>query len=89
MAQESEPGGREGTLTSKAARDSLNSALEREGARHQRELETKRKPLDREVVQHLVAPYVNLLAAEEAEWECWSAIASLYGPYPMYNIELW
>jgi len=66
MARESELGGREDTLSSKAARDSLNSALEREGARYQRELETKRRPLDREVVEHLVAPYVNLLAAEEA-----------------------
>jgi len=53
-------------LSSNAARDSLNSALEREGTRYQRELETKQKPLDQEVVEHLVAAYVNLLAAEEA-----------------------
>jgi AcrR family transcriptional regulator len=54
------------SLSSNAARDSLNNALEREEARYQRELENKQKPLDPEVVEHLVAAYVNLLAAEEA-----------------------
>jgi hypothetical protein len=53
-------------LSSDAARDSLNSALEKEETRYQRELETKQKPLDREVVENLVTAYVNLLAAEEA-----------------------
>jgi len=55
-------------LSSDAARDSLNSALEREETRYQRELEnkSKQKPLDQEVVENLVAAYVNLLAAEEA-----------------------
>jgi hypothetical protein len=53
-------------LSSNAARDSLNNALEREEARYQRELEYKQKPLDQEVVEHLVAAHVNLLAAEEA-----------------------
>ena len=53
-------------LSSDAARDSLNSALERERTRYQRELETKQNPVDQEAVDHLVAAYVNLLAAEEA-----------------------
>ena len=53
-------------LSSNAARNSLNIALEREQKRYQRELETKQKPIDQEAVEHLVAAYVNLLAAEEA-----------------------
>ena len=53
-------------LSTDAARDSLNSALEREQTRYQRELETKQNPVDQEAVEHLVAAYVNLLAAEEA-----------------------
>ena len=53
-------------LSSSAARDSLNSALEREKARYQREVENKQQPLDEDTVGLLVAAYVNLLAAEEA-----------------------
>jgi len=53
-------------LSSNAARESLNSALEREQTRYERELETKKKPIDQEAVERLVAAYVNLLAAEEA-----------------------
>ena len=53
-------------LGSNAARESLNSALEREKARYQREIENKQQPLDEETVGFLVAEYVNLLAAEEA-----------------------
>ena len=53
-------------LSSNAARESLNSALEREKARYQREIENKQQPLDEETVELLVAVYVNLLAAEEA-----------------------
>ena len=53
-------------LSSNAARDSLNSVLVRERARYQREIENKQQPLDEETVEHLVAAYVNLLAAEEA-----------------------
>ena len=53
-------------LSSNAARESLNSALVREKARYQREIENKQQPLDEETVGHLVAAYVNLLAAEEA-----------------------
>ena len=49
-----------------AVRDSLNSALEREKARYQRRVENEQLPLDEETVGHLVAAYVNLLAAEEA-----------------------
>ena len=49
-----------------AVRDSLNSALEREKARYQREIENKQQPLDEETVSLLVASYMNLLAAEEA-----------------------
>jgi hypothetical protein len=53
-------------LSSNAARDSLNSALEREQTLYERELKTKRKPVDQKAVENLVAAYVNLLAAEEA-----------------------
>ena len=53
-------------LTSNAGIDSLNSALEREKARYQREVENKQQPLDEDTVGLLVAAYVNLLAAEEA-----------------------
>jgi hypothetical protein len=53
-------------LSSNAARDSLNSALEREQTRYERELKTKQKPVDEKAVENLVAAYVNLLAAEEA-----------------------
>ena len=53
-------------LSSNAARESLNSALEREKARYQREVDNKQQPLDEETVGQLVAAYVNLLAAEEA-----------------------
>ena len=53
-------------LSSNTARDSLNIALEREKTRHQREVESKQRPLDEETVGRLVAAYVNLLAAEEA-----------------------
>ena len=63
-------------LSSDAARDSLNNALEREQTRYQRELETKRNPVDQEAVDHLVAAYVNLLAAEEALQELHGRIGS-------------
>ena len=53
-------------LSSNTARESLNSALEREKARYQREVENKQQPLGEETVGQLVAAYVNLLAAEEA-----------------------
>ena len=55
-------------LSSDAARDSLKNALDREDKRYQKELEDKRqqKPVDQEVVENLVAAYVNLLAVEEA-----------------------
>jgi len=53
-------------LSSNAAKNCLNSALERERTRYERDLETKKKPPDQEAVEHLVAAYVNLLAAEEA-----------------------
>ena len=55
-------------LSSDAARDSLKNTLDREGKRYQKELEDKRrqKPVDQEVVENLVAAYVNLLAVEEA-----------------------
>ena len=49
-----------------AARDSLHSALEREKARYQRAVENMQQPLYEETVGHLIATYVNLLAAEEA-----------------------
>ena len=53
-------------LNSNAARESLNSALEKERARYQREIITKQQPLDEETIGHQIAAYVNLLAAEEA-----------------------
>ena len=53
-------------LSNNAARESLNSALEREKVRYMREVDNKQQPLDEETVGQLVAAYVNLLAAEEA-----------------------
>jgi hypothetical protein len=54
------------SLSSNAARNSLNGALEREKTRYKRELETKRNPPDDKMVENLVTAYINLLAAEEA-----------------------
>ena len=53
-------------VSSKVARDSVTSALEREDTRYKRELEGKNKPVNEEKVQHLIATYGNLVAAEEA-----------------------
>ena len=53
-------------LISNVARDSLIGALVRDRERYQREIKNRQQPLDEETVGHLVAAYVNLLAAEEA-----------------------
>jgi len=52
--------------SSKVAKDLVTSALERENNRYKRELEGKNKPVDQGTVQHLIAIYGNLVAAEEA-----------------------
>jgi len=53
-------------VSSKVAKDLVTSALEREDNRYKRELEGKNEPMDQGTVQHLIAIYGNLVAAEEA-----------------------
>ena len=53
-------------LSSRAAKDILNGALEREESRFTREWQTKNQPLDDRIVDNLVTAFVNLLAAEAA-----------------------
>ena len=53
-------------VSSKVAKDLVNSALEREDNRYKRELEGKDKPADQKTVQYLISIYGNLVAAEEA-----------------------
>ena len=53
-------------LSSKVAKELLISALEREDNRYKRELEGKTKPVDLDTINHLIATYGNLVAAEEA-----------------------
>ena len=53
-------------LTSRMAKELVTSALESEDKRYKRELEGNTKPMDVETVQHLIAMYGNLVAAEEA-----------------------
>ena len=77
------PRGREKSLTgtievsSKVGKDLVTSALEREDKRYKRELEGKDKPMDQEVVQHLIAIYGNLVAAEEALRELFTRVEGL------------
>jgi len=52
--------------SSNVAKELVTSALEREDNRYKRELEGKNKPVDQGTVQHLIAIYGNLVAAEEA-----------------------
>jgi len=53
-------------FSSKVAKDLVTSALEREDNRYKRELDGKNKLVDQGTVQHLIAIYGNLVAAEEA-----------------------
>jgi len=64
-------------LSSKVAKESVTSALSREDIRYKRELEGKTKPMDVETVQHLVAMYGNLVAAEEALREIFIRVKDL------------
>ena len=52
--------------SSNVAKELVTSALEREDNRYKRELEGKNKPMDQGTLQHLIAIYGNLVAAEEA-----------------------
>jgi hypothetical protein len=64
-------------FSSKVAKDLVTSALEREENRYKRELEGKNKPLDQGTVQHLIAIYGNLVAAEEALRELFIRVEGL------------
>ena len=63
--------------SSKVAKELVTSALEREDNRYKRELEGKNKPVDQGTVQHLIAIYGNLVAAEEALKELFIRVESL------------
>ena len=64
-------------LSSRVAKDLVTSALAREDNRYKRELEGKNKPMDNRTVEHLIAMYGNLVAAEEALRELFSGIEAL------------
>jgi hypothetical protein len=64
-------------FSSKVAKDLVTSALEREDNRYKRELDGKNKPVDQGTVQHLIAIYGNLVAAEEALRELFVRVESL------------
>ena len=64
-------------LSSKVAKELVTSALKREDNRYERELERKSKPMDVEVVRHLIAMYGNLVAAEEALKELFTRVKEL------------
>ena len=64
-------------FSSKMARDLVTSALEREDQRFKRELEGKTKPVDLDAMNHLIAIYGNLVAAEEALRELFIRVESL------------
>ena len=64
-------------FSSKVAKDLVTSALEREDNRYKRELEGKNKPVDQGTVQHLIAIYGNLVAAEEALRELFARVEGL------------
>ena len=64
-------------LSSKVAKDLVTSALEREDNRYKRELDGKNKPVDQGAVQHLIAIYGNLVAAEEALRELFRRVEGL------------
>ena len=64
-------------FSSKVAKDLVTSALEREDNRYKRELDGKSKPVDQGTVQHLIAIYGNLVAAEEALRELFIRVEGL------------
>ena len=64
-------------FSSKVAKELVTSALEREDNRYKRELEGKNKPMDQGTVQHLIAIYGNLVAAEEALRELFARVEGL------------
>ena len=64
-------------FSSKVAKDLVTSALEREDNRFKRELEEKTKPMDLDAVNHLIAMYGNLVAAQEALKELFIRVKSL------------
>ena len=64
-------------LTSRMAKELVTSALKREDNRYERELEGKSKPMDVGTVQHLIAMYGNLVAAEEALKELFVRVKDL------------
>ena len=64
-------------FSSKVAKDLVTSALEREDKRFKRELEGKSKPVDLDAMNHLIAIYGNLVAAEEALRELFIRVESL------------
>ena len=64
-------------LSSEVAKELVTSALTREDNRYERELEGKSKPMDVGTVQHLIAMYGNLVAAEEALKELFARVKEL------------
>jgi hypothetical protein len=64
-------------ISSKVAKDLVTSALAREDNRYKRELDGKNKPVDQGTVQHLIAIYGNLVAAEEALRELFLRVEGL------------
>ena len=64
-------------LSSKVAKDLVTSALEREDNWYKQELERKTRPVDQETVEHLIASYGNLVAAEEALRELFVRVEGL------------
>ena len=64
-------------FSSKMAKGLVTSALEREDNRYKRELDRKSKPVDIDTVNHLIAVYGNLVAAEEALREVFIRLESL------------
>jgi hypothetical protein len=64
-------------ISSKVAKDLVTSALAREDNRYKRELTGKHKPVDQGTVQHLIAIYGNLVAAEEALKELFLRVEGL------------
>ena len=64
-------------LSSKVAKELVTSALKREDNRYERELEGKSKAMDVGTLQHLIAMYGNLVAAEEALKELFVRVKDL------------
>ena len=64
-------------LSSTVAKELVTSALEREDNRYKRELEGQNKLVDEGMVQHLIATYGNVVAAEEALRELFISVEGL------------